>query len=45
MEQFDDNEKILVAGFFLKSGLNWGKFITAIAAAAGVPVPEGIEDL
>ena len=45
MEQFEENEKALVAGFFLKSGLNWGKFIAAIAAAANVPVPEGIEDL
>lgn len=45
MEQFEENEKPLVAGFFHKSRLKWADFITAIAKAADVPVPQGIENL
>ena len=45
MEQFDENEKSLVAAFFQKLGPKWGDFITAIAKAAAVPVPPGVEYL
>jgi CheY-like chemotaxis protein len=45
IEQFEENERPLVAGFFQKSRLKWADFITAIAKAADVPVPEGIENL
>lgn len=45
VEQFEENEKPLIAGFFHKSRLKWGDFIAAMAQAAGVPVPQGIENL
>lgn len=45
VDQLADHERALVVGFFEKTRYTWKEFLTAIAKAGNVPVPDGLDDL
>lgn len=45
VDQLGEQERELVVAFFEKTKYNWKEFLTAIAKAAKVPVPNNLDDL